>query len=122
MLEVHLNPDIDAASRSPETIDRSVKWLIENLGLKDWRLPFWIWDADPVYMHPASPAPVCKLLAWITLIVPLSTQQIMRVKNNLNITYRYQNYLELKDENKYDAALLIYGDFCPLNPNNAPHF
>jgi SAM-dependent methyltransferase len=33
----------------------------------------------------------------------------------LNITYRYQNYLELTDENQYDAAFLIYGDFCPLN-------
>jgi SAM-dependent methyltransferase len=37
-------------------------------------------------------------------------------ENNLNIAYRYQNYLELSDENQYDAALLIYGDFCPLNP------
>jgi SAM-dependent methyltransferase len=35
---------------------------------------------------------------------------------NLNITYRYQNYLELSDEDRFDAALLIYGDFCPLNP------
>jgi SAM-dependent methyltransferase len=37
-------------------------------------------------------------------------------ENSLDITYRYQNYLELNDENRYDAALLIYGDFCPLNP------
>jgi SAM-dependent methyltransferase len=34
----------------------------------------------------------------------------------LDITYRYQNYLELDDENQYDAAFLIYGDFCPLSP------
>ena len=34
MLEVHLNPDIEAASRRPETIDRTVSWLIETLGLK----------------------------------------------------------------------------------------
>ena len=37
-------------------------------------------------------------------------------QNNLNIHYRYQNYLTLEDENLYDAALLIYGDFCPLAP------
>jgi len=37
-------------------------------------------------------------------------------ENNLNITYRYQNYLELDDENQYEAAFLIYGDFCPLSP------
>ena len=34
MLEAHLNPDIDAASRRPEIIDRSVQWLIEMLELQ----------------------------------------------------------------------------------------
>jgi SAM-dependent methyltransferase len=38
-------------------------------------------------------------------------------ENNLPITYRYENYLELSDENLYAAALLIYGDFCPLTPD-----
>jgi SAM-dependent methyltransferase len=36
-------------------------------------------------------------------------------ENKLDIQYRYQNYLELNDENQYEAAFLIYGDFCPLN-------
>jgi SAM-dependent methyltransferase len=35
----------------------------------------------------------------------------------LEITYRYQNYLTLKEKEKYDLALLIYGDYCPLNPD-----
>jgi SAM-dependent methyltransferase len=37
-------------------------------------------------------------------------------ENGLNIQYRYQNYLELTDENQYEAVFLIYGDFCPLSP------
>jgi len=37
-------------------------------------------------------------------------------ENDLDITYCYQNYLELNDANLYDAAFLIYGDFCPLSP------
>jgi SAM-dependent methyltransferase len=37
-------------------------------------------------------------------------------ENNLEISYRYQNYLELEDENQYEAVALIYGDFCPLSP------
>ena len=37
-------------------------------------------------------------------------------ESNLNIAYRHQNYLELNDKNRYDVVLLIYGDFCPLNP------
>ena len=34
----------------------------------------------------------------------------------LSITYRYQNYLTLADEDQYDVALLIFGDYYPLNP------
>lgn len=34
MLKVHLDPNIDAASRIPETIDRSVQCIIETLALK----------------------------------------------------------------------------------------
>jgi hypothetical protein len=37
-------------------------------------------------------------------------------QNNLDSYYRYQDYLMLEDEGQYDAALLIYGDFCPLSP------
>jgi SAM-dependent methyltransferase len=37
-------------------------------------------------------------------------------QHGLDIRYRYQDYLTLEDENQYDAALLIYGDFCPLSP------
>ena len=34
MLKAHLDPAIEAASRKPETIDRSVAWLIDTLALK----------------------------------------------------------------------------------------
>jgi hypothetical protein len=34
MLAAHLNPNSDAASRRPETIERSVAWIVQTLGLK----------------------------------------------------------------------------------------
>ncbi|MBN8657144.1 MAG: SAM-dependent methyltransferase, partial [Anaerolineae bacterium] len=34
MLLAHLDPTIDAASRNPETIDRSVRWIMDALALK----------------------------------------------------------------------------------------
>ena len=115
MLEAHLNPGIDAASRRPETIDRSVKWLIEILELK---------DGAPILDLGCGPGLYASrfVRAGIEVTgVDYSQRSIdyainYATKNKLNITYRYQNYLELKDENQYDAALLIYGDFCPLNP------
>lgn len=115
MLEAHLNPDIDAASHSPETIDRSVKWLIENLALK---------AGDSVLDLGCGPGLYASRLARVGLQVTgvdYSRRSIdyavkYASENILNITYRYQNYLELNNDNKYDAALLIYGDFCPLDP------
>jgi SAM-dependent methyltransferase len=115
MLEVHLNPDIDAASRNSVTIDRSVKWLIENLSLK---------TGDSVLDLGCGPGLYASCFARAGLQVTgvdyshRSVDYAVKYasENDLNITYRYQNYLELNDENKYDAALLIYGDFCPLDP------
>ena len=115
MLDVHLNPDVDAASRKPETIDRSVKWMIETLGLK---------AGDAVLDLGCGPGLYASRFAsagFQVTGVDYSSRSIEYATkyardNNLNITYRYQNYLELDDENQYDAAFLIYGDFCPLNP------
>lgn len=115
MLEVHLNPDIDAASRRPETIDRSVKWLIETLRLKTGASLLDLGCGPGLYASRFAQA------GFHVTGVDYSHRSIEYAakyaeENNLEITYRYQNYLELEDENRYDAAFLIYGDFCPLNP------
>lgn len=115
MLNAHLNPDIDAASRRPETIDRSVKWLIETLGLK---------TGDSILDLGCGPGLYASRFAragFHVTGVDYSRRSIEYAskyakENDLEITYRYQNYLDLKDENQYDAAFLIYGDFCTIHP------
>ena len=115
MLAAHLNPDWDAASRRPETIDRSVKWLIETLDLK---------PGDSILDLGCGPGLYASRFAQAGLHVTgvdYSRRSIEYAsnyanKNQLDITYRYQNYLELSDKDQYEAAFLIYGDFCPLNP------
>ena len=115
MLQVHLNPDIDVASRKAETIDRSVQWLIERLELK---------PGDAILDLGCGPGLYASRFArarFQVTGVDYSHRSIAYAsnyasENKLNICYRYQNYLELQDEDLYDAAVLIYGDFCPLNP------
>jgi len=115
MLEAHLNPEVDAASRRPATIDRSVKWLIEVLSLQ---------AGDPIRDLGCGPGLYTSRFARLGLQVTgvdYSRRSIEYAtnharENRLNIRYRYQNYLELDDENQYRAAFLIYGDFCPLSP------
>jgi len=115
MLQCHLDPNIEAASRRPETIDRVVQWMIDTLSLK---------AGDSILDLGCGPGLYASRLARAGLQVTgvdYSQRSIEYAagyasENNLDITYRYENYLDLQDENRYHAALLIYGDFCPLSP------
>ena len=115
MLAVHLNPDIEAASRKAETIDRSVQWLIEILGLKTGASLLDLGCGPGLYASRFARA------GFRVTGVDYSRRSIdyasnYAKENNLEIVYRYENYLNLTDEDQYDAAFLIYGDFCPLSP------
>ena len=114
MLEAHLNPNIEAASRKAETIDRSVQWLIRKLGLRTGAPILDLGCGPGLYAaHFARAGLQVTGVDYSQRSIDYATQYAN--ENNLNITYRYQNYLELKDEDQYDAVFLIYGDFCPLN-------
>jgi SAM-dependent methyltransferase len=115
MLKAHLDPNTDAASRRPEIIDRSVAWLIRTLGLQ---------AGDSILDLGCGPGLYASRFARAGMQVTGVDSSCRSIdyachyaqENNLEICYRYQNYLALDDENQYDAAFLIYGDFCPLNP------
>ena len=115
MLEAHLNPNIEAASRLPETIDRSVRWMIEMLELGTRASILDLGCGPGLYASRFAQA------GFRVTGVDYSRRSIEYASsyaraNDLEIIYRYENYLELKEENLYDSAFLIYGDFCPLNP------
>lgn len=114
MLKWHLDPDNDVASRRPETIQRTVNWLVAALGLE---------AGDSVLDMGCGPGLYTTRLAEKGLRVTgvdYSRRSIAYAtqyagEHHLDISYRYQNYLTLEDENQYEAILLIYGDFCPLS-------
>lgn len=116
MLKWHLDPNNDVASRRAETIKCSVDWIVEKTGLK---------IGDNVLDLGCGPGLYAFRLAEKRLRVTgvdYSRSSIdyalqYAAEHLLDIRYRYQNYLELKDENQYEAVLLIYGDLCPLSPD-----
>lgn len=115
MLKAHLNPDNDLASRRPQTIQKSVDWLIASLRLQ---------ADDSILDLGCGPGLYAARFAERGLRVTgvdYSRRSIEYAnsyarQHRLDIRYHYQDYLILDDENLYDAVLLIYGDFCPLSP------
>ncbi len=115
MLAAHLDPTTDWASRRPETIERSVTWLVDTLGLRPGAQILDLGCEPGLY--------ATRLARWGLNVTGIDYSQRSidyavqyAREHGLAIRYRYDNYLDLADRHLYDAALLIYGDFCPLAP------
>jgi SAM-dependent methyltransferase len=115
MLAAHLNPDIDAASRRPDTIQRSCAWIIGALGLQPGAGLLDLGCGPGLYAaHFAQHGLRVTGVDFSQNSIDYAVDAAR--KTGLEITYRCQDYLTLTDESLFDAALLIYGDFCPLSP------
>ena len=114
MLSAHLNPKHDLASRQPETIDRSVDWVMRLLSLHPGAAVLDLGCGPGLFA-----VRMCRRGFKVTGVdysrrsIEYAEQYAQEQK--LDILYRYQNYLDLADEGLYDCALLIYGDYCPLS-------
>jgi len=115
MLKWHLNPENDVASRRPEIIWRSVDWLVATLGLQAGNSVLDLGCGPGLYTaRLAEKGLLVTGVDYSRRSIDYATQYA--AEHQLDIRYRYQDYLTLEDDNLYEAALLIYGDFCPLSP------
>lgn len=114
MLEAHLNPNWDAASRKPKTIDKTVKWINDNFLHK----PSLILDLG---CGPGLYAEGLARLGHDVIGMDFSKSSIEYAReasekqNIRNTEYIYQNYLEIDYHEKFDLIILIYCDFGALS-------
>jgi SAM-dependent methyltransferase len=114
MLAAHLDPNRDAASRRPETIDRTVDWLVNHLQLG---------TGCRVLDLGCGPGLYCERLVRRGLDVvgiDFSEGSIAYARNsarhqNLDVEYVYQDYTRLDRVSEFDAVFLIYYDFGVLS-------
>ncbi|MFZ0482064.1 MAG: methyltransferase domain-containing protein [Desulfobacterales bacterium] len=115
MLSFHLNEAIDISSRNAEFINQSVEWIATE---------FKIGAAYKIADFGCGPglyaARLAKRGANVTGI-DFSGRSIEYAKNvaareQLNISYVNQNYLEFETEVRFDLVLMIMCDFCALSP------
>ena len=115
MLSFHLNSDVDASSRKLSFINRSADWIISQFDIREGKSVIDFGCGPGLYTERLA-----RTNATITGI-DFSKNSIEYAKNRarderLHINYIHQNYLEFTSSEKYDLIIMIYCDFCVLNP------
>ena len=114
MLEAHLNPNTDSASRKPKTIDDIVAFCMERINLR---------KGDSILDAGCGPGLYCERFAGNGLRVTgidissnsISYAKESALKKGLDIRYICGNYLDMDFENEFDTVFLIWWDFCVLD-------
>ncbi len=117
MLEAHLNKDWEAATRKYDFVINSVEWIssIASPSLKNKLLD--------LGCGPGIYTELLKRKGYDVTGVDFSERSVNYAiesakKENLDITYICQDYLELDLEEKFDVITLIYCDFGVLSDKN----
>ena len=114
LLELHLNPDIDSASRSLESIDKTMDFLLSFC--KDAPMEILDLGCGPgIYLERlAGKGHKCTGIDFSANSIGYARNQAK--EKGLEISYMNQDYLELDFENQFDLILLIYTDIGVLLP------
>jgi 2-polyprenyl-3-methyl-5-hydroxy-6-metoxy-1,4-benzoquinol methylase len=114
LLEIHLNPEINLASRKPDSIKASLDWILEyknqsNLNILD------------LGCGPGLYAEELTMRGHKVTGIDFSENSIRYAEDQakakgFDIKYFCLNYLEIDFENQFDLVILIYTDFCILLP------
>ncbi len=116
MLEYHLDSSSDIASRRPETIARAVDWLTARFNLSSGKAVADFGCGPGLYANRLA-----RNGARVTGI-DFSESSIDYARKQadtdaLAIDYIHQDYLEFTSDRRFDLILMIFCDYCALNPS-----
>ncbi len=115
MLAYHLEPDRDLASRNHAFIERSVHWLAERFDLGSGKRVLDLGCGPGLYANALA-----DLGAAVTGVdfshSSLGHARAVAEDRGLRVAYHHGNYLDLELAGSFDLILLIFGDLCPLGP------
>jgi len=111
MLEAHLHPDWDAATRKHKTVEEIVKWISTAAPAEIYRNLLDLGCGPGIYAEEFHKA------GYQVTGMDISKRSIEYAQNSaqeksLPITYCCQNFLEMSFKEQFDIATLIYFDFC----------
>jgi len=120
MLALHLNEDLDIASRNAAFIDRTVEWIVSR---------FNVGSGTKIADFGCGPGLYAAKLAQRQAVVTgidFSKRSIQyarefATKKGLSIRYVNQDYLEFETDDRFQLILMIMCDFCALSPDQRRH-
>ena len=115
MLEAHLHPDVDAATRNHATVKENVDWISTVAPVETYRHLLDLGCGPGIYAEEFHKA------GYQVTGIDISRRSIEYAQNSakaggLPITYHHQNFLAMDFKEEFDIATLIYYDFCTLTP------
>ncbi|MCI5130945.1 MAG: class I SAM-dependent methyltransferase [Candidatus Electrothrix sp. EH2] len=115
MLSYHLNGDIDVSSRNAEFIRRSVDWIAAQFNIgKDTKIADF--GCGPGLYATALARHGAKVTGIDFSKRSIDYAKEVAAREQLNINYLNQNYLEFEAEEQFDLVVMIMCDFCVLSP------
>ena len=113
MLEAHLNPDIDAASRNHEFIQKSVCWIANYCKVQPGMKLLDLGCGPGIYDEKLYKEGFCVTgIDFSHRSIDYAIQHAE--ENHMDIRYIYLNYLEIDYQEEYDVIILVYCDLGVL--------
>lgn len=114
MLEAHLNPDLEAASRKHSFIDKSVEWINAIAPHDEYRRILDLGCGPGLYTQRMYN------MGYSVTGIDFSTRSIdyakaTAIQNKWDINYVYKNYIDIDYNEEFDVVMLIYCDFGVLS-------
>ncbi|HEY3440422.1 MAG TPA: class I SAM-dependent methyltransferase [Paludibaculum sp.] len=115
MLSLHLNGAVDVSSRNTQFIQRSIEWIVSR---------FRIGKETKIADFGCGPGLYANELARRGAHVTgidfsrrsIEYAKAVAAREQLDVRYVTQNYLDFETDDRFDLVLLIMCDFCALSP------
>jgi 2-polyprenyl-3-methyl-5-hydroxy-6-metoxy-1,4-benzoquinol methylase len=115
MLSFHLNEANDVSSRNAEFINRSVKWIATEFNI-DKETKIADFGCGPGLYAERLARHGAKITGIDFSGRSIKYAKDVAAREQLNISYVNQNYLEFETDDRFDLVLMIMCDFCALSP------
>ncbi len=113
LLAMHLEPNIDVASRSKINVEKTIDWICNKIG--NQQIEILDLGCGPGLYTEKLAKVGHKVTGFDFSKNSINYAQKSAKLKALEIDYKCQNYLDMTNENQYDMILMIYCDFGVLS-------